>query len=407
MALRFARLTRTAVRSLGAGEKLTEHCITAEKMGNGDVRYSINTMVDGERIHRAVGKESEGVTREQAERTIEALRTKAREGRLDLPAGRKLHRTFVQAAEEYLERIEHHPKHGRNLGPKRRHLRQRLIPYFKAQRLGSLNDVEVSHYIKSRIHEAASTATINRELSTLSHFLNRAVDWRWISADQKPKIAKGNETAKKIVVLSTVDQKKLMDAAYGDQDPLSWLFVAIALCTGMRHSEILRITWADINFDARRIHVGKAKAGQREQPFPKSLSTALAKQHAQLGRPEGHLFPTSRTDAKYPHRQSMSEQFRRVVQRASLDPRKVTPHVLRHTAITGFVRQGVDLPTVQRISGHKTLNMVLRYTHLSDDHIDRSVAKLDSAFSDAITPKLHTSGDSGNDPAATNERKTA
>jgi site-specific recombinase XerD len=68
----------------------------------------------------------------------------------------------------------------------------------------------------------------------------------------------------------------------------------------------------------------------------------------------------------------------------------VTPHILRHTAITGLVKAGVDLPTIQRISGHKTLAMVLRYTQLTDDHIDDSVAKLDSAFSDAITPELHT-----------------
>ncbi len=59
-------------------------------------------------------------------------------------------------------------------------------------------------------------------------------------------------------------------------------------------------------------------------------------------------------------------------------------------ALTGLVKAGVDLPTIQRISGHKTLAMVLRYTQLTDDHIDDSVAKLDGAFSDAITPELHT-----------------
>lgn len=96
-----------------------------------------------------------------------------------------------------------------------------------------------------------------------------------------------------------------------------------------------------------------------------------------------------RAGAKHAHRQTMSEQFRRAVKRAKLDPEKVTPHVLRHTAITGLVKAGVDLPTIQRISGHKTLAMVLRYTQLTDDHIDKSVAKLDAAFSDAFTPKLH------------------
>ncbi len=56
-----------------------------------------------------------------------------------------------------------------------------------------------------------------------------------------------------------------------------------------------------------------------------------------------------------------------------------------HTAITGLIKEGVDPPAVQRISGHKTLAMVLRYIHLSDDHIDLSVAKLDA---DLLTP-LH------------------
>jgi site-specific recombinase XerD len=48
----------------------------------------------------------------------------------------------------------------------------------------------------------------------------------------------------------------------------------------------------------------------------------------------------------------------------------VTPHVMRHTAITKLVQAGVDLPTVQRVSGHKTLAMVLRYTHVHGRHID-------------------------------------
>ena len=43
---------------------------------------------------------------------------------------------------------------------------------------------------------------------------------------------------------------------------------------------------------------------------------------------------------------------------------------MRHTAITKLVQAGVDLPTVQRISGHKTLAMVLRYTHVHGRHID-------------------------------------
>ncbi|KPF89027.1 integrase [Novosphingobium sp. AAP83] len=389
MALKFTRLTRPAIRNLNSGQRINEHGISAERLNSGDLRYCINIMVDGQRIHRVVGRESEGVTREQAERTIEALRTKAREGRFDLPSGRKVHRTFQNAASEYLTQIEHHPMHGRNIGPKRRHLLERLAPYFKGQRLDQLTDFSISQYVKQRRENGAATATTNRELSSLSHFLNRAVEWKWIRADQKPKIPKGEEARKKIVVLTDDDKRALMQAALADQDPLTWMFTAIAMGTGMRHSEILRVRWEDIDHVNRRIYIGKAKAGQREQPIPASLAALLGKEHKQLGEPNAWLFPTSRKGAKHEHRQQMSEQFRRAVERAMLDPGKVTPHVMRHTAITGLIKEGVDLPTVQRISGHKTLAMVLRYTHLSDDHVDQSVAKMDAAFSAAIAPELH------------------
>ena len=91
----------------------------------------------------------------------------------------------------------------------------------------------------------------------------------------------------------------------------------------------------------------------------------------------------------------MAGQFRRSVERAGLDPKKVTPHVLRHTAITALVQAGVDLPTIQRVNGHKTLAMVLRYAHPSDEHIDESLGTLDNAFSDAIAPESHTGQSAG------------
>lgn len=390
MALRFSRMTRPAIKALKAGEKIHEHGICAERMTNGDLRYSINLMSDGSRVHRVIGRESEGVTREQAERAVEAIRTRAREERLDLPTGRNTHRTFEQAAEEYLKQIEDHPQHGRNLARKRQHLNGRLIPFFKRHRPDKITDFTISQYNKSRRDAGASQATVNRELSSLSHFLNRCVEWKWFK--ERPRIPKGEEPRKKIVILNAAEQQALMQAAVADHDPTMWLFVAIALGTGMRHAEILRIKWEDIDTANRRIHVPKAKAGQREQPMPPTLAETLAAEHVKLGKPTGWLFPSTRTDAKQGNRQVVSGQFRRIAGRAKLDPKKVTPHVLRHTAITGLVKAGVDLPTIQRISGHKTLAMILRYTQLTDDHIDQSVAKLDAAFLDPFTPELHTEG---------------
>ncbi len=89
MALRFAHLTRPNIRALKPGQRVTEHGITAERLGDGDTRYSINVIATGERIHRTIGRDSDGTTRSQCEEFIEKIRTEAREGRLGLPKGRK------------------------------------------------------------------------------------------------------------------------------------------------------------------------------------------------------------------------------------------------------------------------------------------------------------------------------
>jgi site-specific recombinase XerD len=74
---------------------------------------------------------------------------------------------------------------------------------------------------------------------------------------------------------------------------------------------------------------------------------------------------------------TIQDAFRRVVKNAELDPRQITPHTLRHTTITHLVQAGVDLPTVKRISGHKTLIMVERYCHQNGEHIQAAMDKLE------------------------------
>ena len=77
MSLRFSRLDRLAIRRLGIGDKISEHGITVERLSDGDLRYSVNVMVDGERIHRVLGRERDGVTRTQCEEFIEQAKTDA------------------------------------------------------------------------------------------------------------------------------------------------------------------------------------------------------------------------------------------------------------------------------------------------------------------------------------------
>ncbi len=389
MALRFNRLTRPAIRALPPGGKLAEHGVVAERQANGDVRYSVNVMVDGQRIHRVVGRESDGVTREQAERAIEGFRTKARESRLDLPTGRKAHQLLGEAADEYIKRLEE--SGGKNVKIKTRQFRMYLKPELGRERLDQLSEFGLKKYRKKRTADGASEATVNRELATLSHFLRSAADWKWIKRDDVPVIPKAAERRKTITILTDEQSAALMQSAIGDQDARVWLFVAFGLNAAMRHREILSVRYDQIDFANRRVFIPDAKAGEREQPITAALADALKKQRKMEDDPNGWVFPTlNAKQSKDGHRTNMARPFLRSVIRAGLDPDKVTPHTMRHTAITRLVKAGVDLPTIQRISGHKTLSMVLRYTHVHGLHIDAAIDALSRPIPDAVTPELHT-----------------
>ncbi len=394
MSKKFSKLTTQNLRVLCVGETITEHTISASRLKNGDIKYSINIMVDRQRIHRVIGTASEGVTRTKVEHAIELIRTKAREGRLDLPKGRKVHDKFKDVAGKYLDRladiIGEGQKGYKDLSNKQRHLSDYLAPYFGSNRIDRISSFLVQQYEKHRLDQGVKQATVNRELSTLSHMMNRLVEWGWIKDSARPMIRKGEEPKKKIVVLSEKDAADLYQGAVADQDPLTWLFVVVGLNTAMRHNEIVRIRWEDVDFEQKRIHLEEAKAGQRTQPISESLTTILRKARQQRKDQVGWVFPSHKNNTKFPYRCSMHRQFKRAVVRAGLDPDLVTPHVMRHTGITRLVKAGVDLPTIQKISGHKTMSMVLRYVHLSDQHIDEAMAAIDTGLFDEITPKLHT-----------------
>jgi integrase len=395
MALRFSRLDRANIRRLLPGHKLAEHGITAERLADSDIRYSVNVMIDGRRIHRVVGKESGGVTRTQCEDFIAAAQTDARAGRLNLPKARKLALTFGVAADNYTKLLAE--SSGKNIPIKRRQIRMYLTPYFGSMRLDSITSFTIEKYKKRRLDRGAAAATVNRELATLSHLFNKAVEWRWLDrVPAKPK--KLAESAGRVIALTDEECDRLMRAAIAGADPDLWLFVAFGLNTAMRHAEIMATRWDRLDFANRRLFIPDAKAGQREQPITPELAELLANEREMRDDRDGWIFPSPHGDSAAGHRHRMDRSFRDAVIRAGLDPALVTPHVMRHSAITKLVQAGVDLPTIQRISGHKTVAMVLRYAHVHGRHIDEAIKALGRTLpkqagnktADTITQELHT-----------------
>lgn len=402
MALKFQILNRTNTRKLEPGQRLQEHGITFERLANGDGKWSVNLRIDGQRVHRHLGKESAGVTREQCEQFIEQARTEARQGRLNLPKGRKVTLSFRQAAEKYLEKLTE--EGGKDLVRKKISLEQHLVPFFGDTPISRVTTFDVERYKKARsenqslrggdrvsqtarqlrnhagaLVKPVSKGTINNELACLSHVLNKAVEWKWL--DHLPaKVKRFKLDNGRIDYLTTEQIDQLLQAAREDQSPDIYPFIVIGLETSMRKSEILGIRLEDIQIEQLCIFIPKAKAGGRQQPITQHLAQFLKGYLDQAKAGQQWLFPTHKQTSKTGHMTSIEKPFRRVVESAGLDPKTVVRHTLRHTAITHLVQAGIDLPTVQRISGHKTLSMVVRYAHANGDHIRSALDKLESRY---------------------------
>jgi integrase len=391
MAKTYIKLNRPAMRKLASGDKINEHGITFERQANGDGVFTVNVMVDGQRIHRVIGRESDGTTRTQAEEFIEKARQDAKTGRLNLPTGRKIALGFSDAADKYQLKLAQ--EGGKDLKMKRYRLEMHLKPFFGNTPLSKICTFDVERYKKQRQEEDAQhnvlkdgtpiykgktkPGTINRELAALSHLFTKAVQWGWL--DHKPAVIKRLKESSGRITYLTVDQiDSLLKAAQEDQNIQIYPFILIGLETSMRRSEIFSIRREHINVEQLTISIPKAKAGAREQPITTHLAEFLAQYVATLPPGTSWLFPSPA--AKDGHTINLDKPFRRVVANAGLDTSSVVRHTLRHTAITHLVQAGVDLPTVKRISGHKNLSMVERYSHQNGAHIEAAMDKLASCY---------------------------
>ena len=153
---------------------------------------------------------------------------------------------------------------------------------------------------------------------------------------------------------------------------------ALMIATGVRVSELVGITRADVDLTARTIRiVGK---GRRERVvyLTNDWITSLVRSYLELGLvlEVGHqhlLFNRRREPLTAA---AMRSRLARVAEAARIDG-KVTPHMLRHTAATQLIEAGVDIRLIQRLLGHASLSTTEIYTHVSDLALKRALSDAD------------------------------
>lgn len=135
-----------------------------------------------------------------------------------------------------------------------------MIPFLAVKPLRAIESFDVERYKKARRSAGAAKATVNRELATLPHLLNQAVEWKWIKS-KSVRINRFKEDNQRIVYLTDDQCVGLLDAAASDHNENVHAFVMVGLHTGMRHAEILAMRRKDVDVGRRVIWSSAGEGG--------------------------------------------------------------------------------------------------------------------------------------------------
>ena len=275
--------------------------------------------------------------------------------------------------------------------------KQRLTPE-KGRKLGKI----VEKVVETK--RQRNGATVNRYMTALSHCLSVAAnEWQWFEINPMPKVAKLKESRGRVRFLDDDERARFLAACQDSKNPFLYPVVILALSTGMRHGEILNLTWNDIDLTNRRIILEETKNGERRAVAVVSkafeILTEMKKQ--KVRRIDTNLvFPQRPTAKEAARLKAKSAGDRRQVMpevKSSDNEIKVKPaslrtaflfalkkakienfkfHDLRHSAASYLAMNGATLSEIAEVLGHKTLQMVKRYAHLSDQHVSSVVESM-------------------------------
>jgi integrase len=253
-------------------------------------------------------------------------------------------------------------------------LRVHLVPAFGRLKLDQINAREIEAYKAAKLDRQLAPKTVNNHLTVLRRALALAVEWGELVAVPPVKWLKAPEPP--FDFLSFEEAERLVTAA----EPEWRAMILVGLKCGLRQGELIALRWEDVDLVAGRLMVRQSavrgvvttpKSGKpREIPLCETVLKAL-KSHRHLRGPlvfcgdGGRLL--TKGECKRP--------LWRACRLAGL--RLIGWHVLRHSFASHLVMRGVPLKAVQELMGHATIEMTMRYSHLSPDVRRDAVRTLD------------------------------
>lgn len=233
-------------------------------------------------------------------------------------------------------------------------------------------------YVRSLFEREFAIATIRRRVATLRVFC------RWLEYEQYVTITPFHRLRFSLPkprilprALSAAEMRRLLDsarrAAWNDSrsshyDGALMHFAIVAMfTTGMRINELLSLRLDDVDTRAGIFQVhGK---GRRERlvymagPEAMAVLQSFLERRRALRLRSDDLLVTSQ--GRVLSASALRLRLKLLVKKAHIT-RRVTPHMLRHTAATHLLEAGVDIRFVQRLLGHSSIAMTEIYTHVSD-----------------------------------------
>lgn len=222
--------------------------------------------------------------------------------------------------------------------------------------LGVIGGKEIANYRDRRAAAGKSPNTIRLELALLSHLYTVArTEWGMttlvnpVEYVKKPKLPAGRTRR-----LEPKEEGKLLRAAKDYGGNLESI-IRFALETGMRRSELVELLWEHVKLAKRILTIAETKDAKetrgRDVPLSSEAISILKKLPRHLN---GRVWDITEN--------GVSQAFSRICRRAGLSDLRF--HDLRHEATSRLFERGLNPMQVAAITGHKTLQMLKRYTHL-------------------------------------------
>lgn len=242
-------------------------------------------------------------------------------------------------------------------------------------RLGPLTlcDINAAKINEVKVDLTVAAATANKYLMNLSHAFNIAlIQWEWIEINPVIKVKSPKLPRGRVRFLDDAERERFLVACRESSN--TWLYpcVILALSTGMRQGELMGLKWPDVNLKDGFIILHETKNGDRRRVPLAGHALELLRDHAKVRRLDTDLLFPGKTHKNKPI--DLRKPFETALKAAEITD--FHWHDLRHCTASYLAMNGASLAEIAEILGHKTLQMVKRYSHLSDGHVSNVVASM-------------------------------